>query len=340
MNLWPFVTATWGDASPRLAWGVLFPLTLMGCAASLANRDSPKTVRTIVATTGMVADLVQAVAGDDCQVIALMGSGVDPHLYKPTRHDVKLLLDADVVVYSGLMLEGRMGEAFTNLARGGKPVFAATDGLDRSCLRRLERAGGHWDPHVWMDVDAWRQCVGYIASRLAEFDPAHADGYRRRAETYMLRLSELDRRIAVAIQSIPERQRVLITAHDAFGYFSRRYEIPVRSVQGVTTESEAGVGDVNELVDFVVERRVPAIFVESSVSAKTIQAVQEGARFRGVNVAIGAELYSDAMGPAGTYEGTYPGMMDANATRIVRALGGTVPARGLYGKLRAHDEPP
>jgi manganese/zinc/iron transport system substrate-binding protein len=189
-----------------------------------------------------------------------------------------------------------------------------------------------------MNVDAWRQCVGDIAQRLAELDPDNAAGYRHRAEQYQSRLAKLDARIQQAVDSIPESQRVLITAHDAFGYFSRRYGIPVRSVQGVTTESEAGVGDVNDLVEFVVRRHVPAIFVESSVNAKTIQAVQEGARARGVDVNIGAELYSDAMGPAGTYEGTYPGMMDANCTRIVRALGGSVSPTGLYGKLTPIDE--
>jgi manganese/zinc/iron transport system substrate-binding protein len=322
-----------------LVWmvGFLVEVTAVGCGISASEQPSSRPVRRIVATTGMVADVVQAIAGDDCQVIALMGSGVDPHLYKPTRHDVKQLLDADVIVSSGLMLEGRMEEAFKHLARGGKPVLAMTDGLDASERRLLEGTVGHWDPHVWMNVDAWRKCAGYIAKRLAELDPEHADGYRSRAEAYMQRLADLDHKIESAMQSIPDSQRVLITAHDAFGYFSRRYGIPVRSVQGVTTESEAGVGDVNDLVDFVVEHRVPAIFVESSVNTKTIQAVQEGAQARGWEVIIGAELYSDAMGPPGTYEGTYPGMMDANATRIVRALGGTAPATGLFGKLTNHD---
>lgn len=329
----------WIDISQRtsfrLRWlmACLLALSAAGCVAHTTAAHPQGGVRRVVATTGMVADLVRAVAGDECEVTSLMGSGVDPHLYKPTRHDVKRLLEADVVFYSGLMLEGRMDEAFLHLARGGKAVFAVTAGLDPSELRPLEGTHGHWDPHVWMNVDAWRQCVTQIAERLSEFDPPHADGYRRRAAEFQTQLSDLDHKIAHAIESIPESQRVLITAHDAFGYFSQRYGIPVRSVQGVTTESEAGVGDVNDLVDFVVNRKVPAIFVESSVNTKTIQAVQEGARSRGIDVRIGAELYSDAMGPPGTYEGTYPGMMDANATRIVRALGGAVPVTGLYGRL-------
>lgn len=309
-----------------------------GCAPTVANQRTAGPLRRIVVTTGMAADLVRAVVGEESKVRSLMGPGVDPHLYKPTRHDVKALLDADVVFYSGLMLEGRMAEAFVHLGRGGKPVFAVTAGLSASELRPLEGAEGHWDPHVWMDVDAWRRCVTEIAERLAEIDPDRGDGYRRRAIKFQERLTKLDGDVAAAIQSIPAEQRVLITAHDAFGYFSRRYGIPVRSVQGVTTESEAGVGDINDLVDFVVARNVPAIFVESSVNSKTIQAVQEGARARGVEVRIGDELFSDAMGPAGTYEGTYIGMMDANATRIARALGGAVPETGLYGKLNLTHE--
>lgn len=330
-------------------WSVLFGcvvIGLMGCSspvpdevkAAASPRRGENTVRQLVATTGMVADLVRAVAGEECQVTSLMGSGVDPHLYKPTRHDVKRLLEADVVFYSGLTLEGRMVESFTHLSRGGKPVFAITDVLDRSMLRKLEGADGHWDPHVWMDVACWSQCVGLIADRLAELDPDHAAGYHMRAVAYQAELMLLDQKIEEAIQSIPEQQRVLITAHDAFGYFSQRYGIPVRSVQGVTTESEAGVSDVNDLVDFVVARKVPAIFVESSINPKTIQAVREGARSRGMPVQIGGELYSDAMGTAGTYEGTYIGMMDANATHIARALGGSVPASGLFDKLMIEEE--
>lgn len=318
--------------------------SLVGCGSASSAQYVPTPDRQnsaagieIVSTTGMVADLVRAVVGDDRQVIALMGAGVDPHLYKPTRHDVKRLLDADLVFYSGLTLEGRMVESFTYLARGGKPVFAVTDDLDRSQLRHLAGAANHWDPHVWMDVVQWSQCVDLIAARLSTFDPEHASGYAARAKHYRSQLANLHEKVQAAILSIPEQQRVLITAHDAFGYYSQRYGIPVRSVQGVTTESEAGVSDVNELVDFVVQRKVPAIFVESSINPKTIQAVQEGVRAHGQEVIIGGELYSDAMGTDGTYEGTYIGMMDANTTRIVRALGGSVPESGLFGKLSAEE---
>jgi manganese/zinc/iron transport system substrate-binding protein len=262
-----------------------------------------------------------------------MGSGVDPHLYKPTRNDMRKLLDADAVFYSGLVLEGRMTDTFTQLAGQGKKVVPVTAALDEAQLREPPEFAGHYDPHVWMDVRLWSRCAAGVGEELAKFDPAHAAEYRERAAAYRARLDELDAYVARVIGSIPESQRVLVTAHDAFGYFGQRYGLEVRSVQGVTTESEAGVQDVNRLVDFLVERKLPAIFVESSVNSKNITAVIEGCQSRGVTVAIGAELYSDALGEAGTYEGTYVGMIDANATRIAKALGGHPPAGGMQGKL-------
>ncbi len=317
-----------------LAFTVAMCLGAGGCStpapASLHRPDRPLR---IVATTGMVADIVRAVVGPACEVTALMGTGVDPHLFKPTRRDVKRLLEADVVFYSGLMLEGRMEETFRHLARSGKPVRAVTDGLDRAELHALPESPGHWDPHVWMNVVLWSECTQLVADVMSEIDAVHAGNYQQRAREYQSRLTELDAGIRGAIASIPAKQRVLITAHDAFGYFSTAYDIPVHAVQGVTTDSEAGVSDVNELVDFVAERRVPALFVESSVNPKTIQAVREGARARGVAVRIGGELFSDAMGPDGTYEGTYLGMLDANVTQIVTALGGSISPQGIFGKL-------
>ena len=322
---------------------VMVMIFVLGCFLGTSGCSTPAAVlrpRTdqpwhVVATTGMVADIVRAVVGPDGQVTALMGTGVDPHLFKPTRRDVKLLLEGDIIFYSGLMLEGRMEETFQHLARSGKPVRAVTDGIDRNELHELPGSPGHWDPHVWMNVAAWSQCTQFVAEAMGALDPAHAGDYQRRANEYRDHLIHLDADIRTAIGTIPAKQRVLITAHDAFGYFSTAYGIPVRSVQGVTTDSEAGISDVNDLVDFVVSHQVPALFVESSVNPKTIQAVREGARARGVEVYIGGELYSDAMGPAGTYEGTYPGMLDANVTRIVTALGGTISPQGIFGKLKS-----
>ncbi|NUQ64758.1 MAG: zinc ABC transporter substrate-binding protein [Pirellulales bacterium] len=318
-------------------------LSLLGCGSSASSpsqrgQASDAAARgypyTVVTTTAMVTDIVRIVAGDNAKVTGLMGEGVDPHLYKPTRNDVRRLMDADIVFYSGLMLEGRMSETFTQIARTNKPVYAVTAGIDKSSLLQPAGAQGHWDPHVWMDVSAWSECVGFVAERLAEFDPPHADAYRQNAAAYRAELEKLDGYVRRVIAGIPEQQRVLITAHDAFEYFSRAYSIPVRSIQGISTESEAGVNDINRLVDFIVERKIKAIFVESSVSQQNIRAVVEGAAQKGWEVAIGGQLFSDAMGRAGTYEGTYIGMIDHNATTIARSLGGEAPEKGFLGKLQ------
>jgi manganese/zinc/iron transport system substrate-binding protein len=293
----------------------------------------------VVTTTAMVTDIVQRVAGDRAEVIGLMGTGVDPHLYKPTAGDISRLGEADVIFYSGLMLEGRMDSIFQEFRDPGKRAWAVTEGIDQGTVLRSEEFAGHPDPHVWGDVSAWSECTEYVAGRLAEFDPPHAEEYRRNAATYRAELAELDAYVHQVIASIPESQRILVTAHDAFEYFSKAYGIPVKSVLGITTESEAGVDDINQLVDFLVEHKVPAVFVETSVNSRNIEAVIEGAARRGWTVRVGGSLFSDAMGAPGTYEGTYIGMLDHNATVIARALGGTAPDRGLHGKLAPDDTP-
>jgi manganese/zinc/iron transport system substrate-binding protein len=317
-------------------------LALSGCygtssadgdgSAGDRTKSGPQRIR-IVATTGMVADMVRHVAGERGDVQGLIGSGVDPHLFKATRHDIKQLQEAEVVFYSGLMLEGRMQDALRQVDSSRRPVVAVTDGLDKDFLRSPAEFEGHFDPHVWMDVAAWSRCVDRVVETLATFDSAHAEEFRQNAKAYQSELTQLDDYVRGVIESIPAPQRVLVTAHDAFGYFGRAYGIEVRSVQGVTTESEAGVHDVNRLVDFLVARKLPAIFVESSVNEKNIRAVIEGTDSRHVTVRVGGELFSDAMGVEGTYEGTYIGMLDHNATRIARALGGAAPEKGLHGKL-------
>lgn len=326
--------------SPKNLCACLVLLALFGCggcgsgstASFASTRSAGKPLR-IVATTGMVADLVRHVVGGHGEVTALIGSGVDPHLFRATRHDVKKMHEADVVFYSGLTLEGRLQDTLKQVNSTNRPVVAVTERLDKDFLRSPPEFEGHFDPHVWMDVEAWSRCVDCVADTLSTIDSSHADEYHKNARAYQTELVELDRYVRQVIESIPESQRVLVTAHDAFGYFGRRYGIEVRSVQGVTTESEAGIHDVNRLVDFLVERKLPAIFVESSVNEKNIRAVIEGAHSRQVTVRVGGELFSDAMGSDGTYEGTYVGMIDHNATKIARALGGTAPEKGLRGQL-------
>lgn len=312
-------------------------LGLSGCDSTGGSPNGPKTesvrLPRIVTTVGMVADIVRQVVGDRAEVIGLLNEGVDPHLYHPTRDDVQRLSTADVIFYGGLMLEGRMEESLRKLQQNGKPVHAVGESLDKAVLRKPPEFEGHFDPHVWMDVKLWSQCVDAVAQGMSKFDVVHADEYRRRADAYQKELEQLDTYVRKVIQTVPEEQRVLVTAHDAFGYFARSYGMEVKSVQGISTESEAGVADVNALVDFLVERKIGAIFFESSVSDKGLRAVIEGAAQRDWKVRVGGELFSDAMGQSGTYEGTYIGMIDHNATTIARALGGDAPEGGLNGKL-------
>lgn len=292
-------------------------------------RQSPYT---IVATVGMVRNIAQEVAGDKAIVKGIIGTGVDPHLYRPTRNDVAALMGADVILYSGLLLEGRMVDTLVQMARS-KPVYAVTELLEESYLLELPGAEGHHDPHVWMDVGAWMQAVRAVAKALGEYDPDNREAYTANAERYLLEMEKLHAYAKTAIQSIPERSRVLITAHDAFNYFGRAYGIDVRGIQGISTESEAGLEDIRRLVDTLVDRNVRAVFVESSVPDKNVRSLVEGAQARGHAVAVGGELFSDAMGAEGTYEGTYIGMLDHNVTLVARALGGDAPERGFNGRL-------
>ncbi len=327
---------------PRTILFLLVILLLGGIAgcrnnsnSSSSNGTNPaaKKEYTIVTTTGMVADIVRHVAGDHADVIGLMAEGVDPHLYTPTRNDIQKMMNADVVLYSGLLLEGQMQGDFKTMQTNGKSVFAVTDCLEKSFLRNPSEFEGHPDPHVWMDVTAWKKCVTEVADKLTEFDKPNAADYQKNAQEYQKKLTRLDEYIKKIIKTIPEKQRVLVTAHDAFGYFARAYSITVRSVQGISTEAEPSIDDINKLIDFIVENKVPAIFIESSVSEKSIQAIRDGVQQRKAKVALGGSLFSDAMGATGTYEGTYIGMLDHNATLIVHALGGTAPEKGFQGKL-------
>lgn len=287
----------------------------------------------IVATTGMVEDIVRNVAGDRAEVVGLMGPGVDPHLYKPTRSDIKELRAADVVFYNGLLLEGKMADALISAATSGKKVYAVTELLSEDSLLEPEEFDGLYDPHVWMDPDAWSQAVGVVRDKLAEFDPAGKDEYEQNAASYTNRLEELVSYADRVLESVPEGRRVLVTAHDAFNYFGKRFGYEVVGIQGISTESEAGVRDIEKLVDLLVENEIGAVFVESTVSERNISALIAGAKARGHTVVIGGELFSDAMGNAGTYEGTYVGMIDHNVTTIARALGGEAPKLGMTGEL-------
>lgn len=276
----------------------------------------------IVATTGMVGEMVRGIVGDRAAVTTLMGEGVDPHLYKVTVADVRALAAADVVVASGLMLEGRMGDVFPKLRRRGRVVIEAGGALGADELLFPEGAHAHPDPHLWMDPLAWSSCAAHVAKALGECDPDNAPYYAANVRTMTDQWKAVDSQVALAIASIPKKQRVLVTAHDAFSYFGRRYGIDVLGVQGISTESEAGLAGIRNLVGVLMERDVPAVFVETTVSDKSVRALVEGVAARGKHLEVGGSLYSDAMGKPGTPEGTYPGMLRANAMKITGALGG------------------
>jgi manganese/zinc/iron transport system substrate-binding protein len=274
---------------------------------------------TVVATTSMIADAALNIGGERILVTALMGEGIDPHLYKPSPGDIRLISGADVVLYNGLHLEGRMADMLEKLA-ARKPVFAVTDKIPQQLLRSPPEFRGNHDPHIWFDVSLWQLVSERVREILAEQDPANADFYSQNFKLYHAKLKELDIWIREQVASVSPSARVLITAHDAFGYFGKAYNFEVLGIQGLSTDSEASIGDISHLVSLIVERKIRAVFVESSVPRKTIEALLEGARARGSDLAIGGELYSDAMGAPGTPEGTYIGMLRHNVLTMVQAL--------------------
>ncbi len=288
---------------------------LAGCGKDTSWRDDGRL--RIVCTTGMISDAARNVAGQLGDVRALMGPGVDPHLYKATERDIRLLAHADAVFYNGLHLEGRMGEVLSRLGKH-KPVVAVGESLPEERLRRTPE--GALDPHIWFDVSLWQLVVRRIADTLKETDPENAQAYEENARRYLAELADLHRYCKEQIATIPRTRRVLVTAHDAFGYFGQAYDIEVRGIQGLSTESEASVRDINDLARFLAERGVKAVFVESTISPKNVQALIEGCRALGHQVRIGGELFGDAMGAEGTPQGTYTGMVRHNVDTIVRSL--------------------
>lgn len=301
---------------------ILTTFLLSACSASAGGSQLPIAERTInvVTTTGMIADIVLNVGGERVNVEALMGPGVDPHLYKPTASDVTNLERADIVFYNGLHLEGRMVEVFEKMEEAGSATHAVASEIDTNLLRTPPQFEGQFDPHIWFDVTLWRLAVEKAARDLSALDPASKDLYEANTQAYLAQLDELDTYIREQIATVPEASRVLVTAHDAFGYFGEQYGVEVRGLQGTSTAAEAGAADVQELAAFLAERKIKAIFVESSVPPATIEAVQKATQAQGWDVQIGGQLFSDAMGQAGTPEGTYIGMVKFNVDTIVKAL--------------------
>jgi len=301
----------------KIIWSLAVTCLMLGSC----NPDkSVKNERiSIVTTTGMIGDAAARVAGNVAEVISLIGPGVDPHLYKASQGDLEKLTGADIIFYNGLHLEGKMGEVLEKLGRL-KAVIAVTKDIPDTLLRTAPGFAGAHDPHIWFDVSLWKKTVITIRNELSVRYPLYDSVFRSNAARHLQELDSLHNQVIENISKLPPEKRVLITAHDAFGYFGDAYHIEVRGLQGISTLSEFGLRDVTDLVNFIVERKIKAIFVESSVSPKSIQAVIDGCRKKNWEVSIGGILYSDAMGPEGTPEGTYPGMVRANVKTITEAL--------------------
>jgi manganese/zinc/iron transport system substrate-binding protein len=294
---------------------------LTACGQSGGSSDVPLSERPIrvVTTIGMIADAAENVGGERVEVTGLMGPGVDPHLYKASEGDVTRMAEADLILYNGLHLESQMGEVFEQM-EGRIKTVAVADDIDEALLLSSPEYEGAHDPHVWFDLTLWMKAVEAVRDTLVEMDPGSAALYEENAEKYLAELDELHQYVLAQAERVPAEQRVLITAHDAFNYFGNAYGFEVRGLQGISTESEAGTGDVQALAEFIADRQIPAVFIESSVPQRNIEAVQAAVQSRGFNVTIGGELFSDAMGNPGTPEGEYIGMVRHNVDTIMSAL--------------------
>ena len=313
-------------------------LTLAAAGLMVLGLSAPRALAedrlTVITTTGMIADAARQVGGDLVDVTALMGAGIDPHAYRQTRSDIAAMTQADLVLWHGLYLEAQMEEFFADLART-RTVVAVAEALPKDSLRGHDDYADKFDPHVWMDPDLWTLVVREVERALTEARPNAAATFAANADAHVAEIARLAEYSSASLQQVPQAARVLLTAHDAFGYFGQAYGFEVLGIQGISTESEAGLNRIAELVDLLVARDVKAVFVESSVSDRNIRALIEGAAAKGHEVTIGGELFSDAMGPDGTYEATWIGMIDHNVTTIAGALGAEVPARGMDGRLAA-----
>lgn len=310
----------------RASWLIVLTIGISGCGSSDASRTPDGGQGNdvvagypieVACTTGMVADMVRRVGGEHVEISQLMPADVDPHLYQASTKDVRLLQQADVIFYSGLHLEGKMADVFETMRRK-KVTVALAESLDHD--RLIETTGGQHDPHVWFDLALWSGCADAVAKTLGEYDEQHADEYQAAAKTYRDELLELDTWCRDQLASVPANRRVLVTAHDAFEYFGRAYDVEVRGIQGISTDSEAGLREINALVDFIVDRQVKAVFVETTVPQRNVQALVEGCAQQGHEVIIGGELYSDALGQPGSGADTYVGMIHHNVETIVSTL--------------------
>jgi len=295
-------------------------LVVLLLAITACNTDQETTVsgkKKIVCTTTIVADAVRNIVGDSAEVISLMGAGIDPHLFKPTPQTITALQQADIIVANGLYLEGKMTDILKNISKQ-KTVIAMADGLEKADL--IPVSASLYDPHIWFSVPLWAEACKYLTAQLIKIDTTHKDYYQDNLYLYIEKLTELHEDIIIELKQIPSSKRILITSHDAFHYFGKTYNIEVKSLQGISTVADFGVKDVENLVNLIVSRQIKAVFVETTISPKAMQAVVEGCKQKNHQVIIGGTLYTDALGNSDTPEGTYVGMLTSNLRKIVTAL--------------------
>lgn len=296
---------------------LLFIVVFSACKQE--NKTSSQQLN-VVTTTTMITDLVKNIGGDLITVNGLMGAGVDPHLYKASEGDVSKLFNADIIFYNGLHLEGKLVEVFEKMESQQKTQVALAEGLDKNGLIGSEYFASNYDPHVWFDISYFKQFAQEVVATLSRKDPQHATQFAENGKLFLEKLTQLEQDIDKEIATLPKEKRILVTAHDAFNYFGQAYDFEVVGLQGLSTATEAGVKDVQRLSAFIIEKEVKAIFVESSVPRRTIEALQEAVRAKGHEVTIGGSLYSDALGNPDTVEGTYIGMFRYNVHTIVSEL--------------------
>jgi manganese/zinc/iron transport system substrate-binding protein len=301
----------------KYSYILLLSLSIISCKESTKKEDGKLTV---VTTTSMITDLVKNIGGDAIQVQGLMGSGVDPHLYKASEGDVSKLINADAIFYNGLHLEGKLVEVFEQMQYQNIKTYAIAEVLDKNTLIDSDYFKSNYDPHIWFNIDYWIEAGGYVSKKLQELNPENATSFDTNWKSYLSELQAVKNKIKATISTLPKEKRVLVTAHDAFNYFGKSFGFEVVGLQGLSTATEAGVKDVQRLSGFIIEKKVKAIFVESSVPKRTIEALQAAVNSKNHKVEIGGTLYSDALGNAGTIEGTYIGMFEYNVNTIVNAL--------------------
>ncbi len=298
---------------------IIFTVSLLLFSCKEEKKDENQKLN-VVTTTSMITDLVKNIGGQAINVKGLMGSGVDPHLYKASEGDVSKLINADVIFYNGLHLEGKLVEVFEKMGHQNVKTIAIGESLDKKTLIGSDYFASNYDPHIWFSVDNWKIVTSFVIKSLKEIDPKNAENFEKNGKEYLSKLDTLESKLENIITTLPKEKRILVTAHDAFSYFGKAYNFDVVGLQGLSTATEAGVQDVQKLANFIIEKEVKAIFVESSVPKRTIEALQAAVKSKDHEVTIGGTLFSDALGNPETNEGTYIGMFEYNVNTIINAL--------------------